>query len=344
MTTIRAGGVPQSRIDVIKDEARNILLNADGRVFQRLSGLSCTDNTYGGDRWKALVQTGAVAFAFGTGLGGLPTYLQLTQSQASAQRMGSAQIVHPALARLEQNQEVTLTFDYRLSSAGTVRIALLEYVGAPFFASGDFVLDWTSGTYTAGNFFVASDYNVLAVQDSTPVDGTTTTTVSVTATCGASTKSLVAFIWTEDEEAQNVTLRWRAQLERGGVATSFICRDPATEYLSCTRYSYVLRARNALSQLVAGYADSTTLAKFPILIPGGEQVVASTVVVSAAGDWAVGIQGNTRVEATNVAGATLTTGMVRLDVTVASGLTAGDAVVLQGDNTTNATIVIGADI
>ncbi len=75
---------------------RNKIINGGGRINQR-GATSIGDDTYGHDRHYALVQTGAIAVSTLTApADGIAAMMRLTQSQATAQRMGYAQIVEAA--------------------------------------------------------------------------------------------------------------------------------------------------------------------------------------------------------------------------------------------------------
>lgn len=217
---------------------RNLLINGDFRINQRLAA-SSADDTYAHDRWYALTQTGAIAVSTLSDVeNGTPTMARLTQSQAVAQRMGYAQIIEGKDCKHLRGQEVTFRFGRnRLSTSANVRIAVLEWTGTENTVTSDVVNDWTSSTYTPGNFFIGSNLTVSGVVQQALTANTLTDGSEVTVTLGASFNNLIVFIWTEGTVAQNVTLDLAAaQLEIGAVATPFERRPLSLELALCQRY------------------------------------------------------------------------------------------------------------
>ena len=216
---------------------RNLLINPHGRVNQRQPA-SNADDTYGHDRWVALTQTGAIAVSTPTDVeDGTPSMMRLTQSQAAAQRMGYAQIIEGANCKHLRGKAAVLSGRLRYSNAAAVRYAILEWTGTEDAVTSDVVADWTSATFTAGNFFLASNLIVRAVGSLTPAAATLTNLTALTATLGSSFKNLIVFVWTEGTAAQSSTLDLSLQLERGTVATEreFL---PIGHELSLCRYYF----------------------------------------------------------------------------------------------------------
>lgn len=181
------------------------IINGNGRVNQRQAS-SCADDAYAWDRHYILTQTAAVAPSSLTDVAdGLPAMMRLTQSQASAQRMGIAQIIEGRDCKDLRGVECTLGGWLRYSSAAALRFAILEWTGTEDSVTSDVVNDWTNGTYTAGNFFNSTTLTVRATGTITP-SANTLTEWSVKATLGSSFNNLVVLIWTSGTAAQNVTL------------------------------------------------------------------------------------------------------------------------------------------
>jgi hypothetical protein len=216
----------------------NYVLNPSGEINQR-GTTSTTDDTYGGpDRWYTLVQTGAVSVSQGTnGENGTPFYERVTQSQASAQRMGRAQVIESANCRELRGENIVLSARVRLSATANLRYAILEWTGTADAVTTDVVNDWTSTTYTAGNFFNSTTLNVLGV-GSVALTADTWADITVLAgTVGSSMNNLIVFFWTEGTAAQNVTLDLaQRKLAQGAVATPFYAPNITTEELACMRY------------------------------------------------------------------------------------------------------------
>lgn len=215
---------------------RNLLINPHGRINQR--GLaSNADDTYGHDRWNVLTQTGTIAVSTVTDAeNGTPKMWRLTQSQASAQRMGYAQIIEGANCKYLRGKQVTLSGRIKFSLNAAVRYAILEWTGTEDVVTSDVVNDWTNGAFTAGNFFNSTTLNVLGVGSLTPAAATLTDLTALTAPLGSSFNNLIVFIWTEATIAQNATLDGALQLEQGAVATAREFRSATIELKLCQRY------------------------------------------------------------------------------------------------------------
>lgn len=215
---------------------KNRLYNGCFRVNQD-GFASNADDTYGIDGWIVLTQTGTVAVSTQLDLeAGAPVSLRLTQSQASAQRMGIAQIIESGNCRDLRAAITTLAGRVKLSSTDTLRYAVLEHTGAADSVTSDVVNSWTNTTYTAGQFFIAG-LNVLAVGQVSCTATTWRDLTALNATLGASANNIVVFVWTENAVAQNVTLDFnRLQWEPGSVASKFELRPLNMEQALCERY------------------------------------------------------------------------------------------------------------
>lgn len=216
---------------------KNRLINGGFAINQRLVA-SNTDDTYCLDQWYVLTQTGAVAASQLTNPEtGAPYGVRLTQSQASAQRMGLAQIVESAHCRDLRSVISTLAGRVRLSTSDNIRYAVLEWTGTADAVTSDVVNNWTSTTYTAGNFFNSTTLNVLAVGQIGATANTWRDLTALNATLGASANNAIVMVWTENAVAQNVTLDLnRVQWEPGSVATVFEARPLCLELDLCEWY------------------------------------------------------------------------------------------------------------
>jgi hypothetical protein len=206
------------------------------RINQRLAATNA-DDTYCLDRWNILTQTSTVAVTQVTlAENNTPYMMRITQSQASAQRFGVEQIVEALNAYNLRGQSVTLSARVRMSASTTLRYAILEWTGTADSVTSDVVNDWTSGTYTAGNFFLGANLTVTAT-GSTALTANTLTSVSLSTTMGSSTNTLIVFFWTDSTQAQNVTLDvGNAQFEYGATASAFERRPVGAEFTLCARY------------------------------------------------------------------------------------------------------------
>lgn len=217
----------------------NPIINGEFRIWQRGTSLSgIADDAYTADRWYILTQTGTIADARQSDpFDGARYSAQMTQSQASAQRIGRAQIIEGKNCKHLRGQAVTFCGRFKISNDQNVRVAILEWTGTEDSVTSDVVNDWTSGTYTAGNFFLGSNLAVSAVkQYASP--GTGWVDFFVNATLSSSFNNLIVMIWTEGTAAQNVTFaQANCGLIRGSVPPTAHRPRPITEELAlCQRF------------------------------------------------------------------------------------------------------------
>lgn len=219
--------------------AINRLINGSMRIWQRNTA-AVADDTYGFDRWNNLAQTGNNTLSQLTDVENTTTFMQrITQGNAdgsSNHRIGLLQIIEGKNCKDLRGQSVMFSARIRSSNLTTIRYAILEWTGTEDSVTSDFVNDWTSGTYTAGNFFTSTSTTVTAT-GSTAVTANTLTNISLSGALGSSMNNLVVMIWTSSSQAQNSTLDiGKCQLEKGAVATELDRRDFATELDMCFRY------------------------------------------------------------------------------------------------------------
>lgn len=217
---------------------KNLLINGTGMINQRQLS-SNADDSYAHDRWYVLTQSNPIAVSTVSNAENTTPYMmRLTQSNASAQRMGYAQIVESANCIHLRGQQVTFRVGrLRLSTSANIRMAVLEWTGTADSVTSDVVNDWTSSTYTAGNFFIGSNLTITNTTQQALTANTLTTGTSITVTLGSSFTNLIVFVWTESTVAQNVTLDIaKAQLEFSAVATTFEVPRYQAELYECRRY------------------------------------------------------------------------------------------------------------
>lgn len=250
----------------------NDIINGTGEVFQRCrqdaTSLTVTDDTYANDRWNVLTQTGSIAAA--SPVTGNRAYyaIKLTQSQAVAQRFGIEQILESTASVPARSRSKSFSFAVKISNSQAVRWALLEWTGTSNVVTSDVVNDWTSGTYTAGNFFLAANLTVALTDHTTPA-ADTWTTVTGTASISSSCNNLILFVWTEGTAAQNVNLYLsEVVMCDGTVIPTWMPRASADEWNLCQRYCYAITIPSATQHKVAqGYQVSTGILDFNFQFP-----------------------------------------------------------------------------
>jgi hypothetical protein len=214
---------------------QNFLHNPDGAIAQR-GASSATDDTYSFDRWVVLTQTAAIGtLRLSNAEDGYAYAMRLTQTQAAAQRFGHLQIMESTESAQLRGQAVSFGGRFRASSSLTMRMALLAWTGTADSVTSDVVNDWTSSTYTSGNFFVAANYTVVAVTSAALT--TSASNVFVTGTVPSGTTNLVVVYWTEATAAQNVFVdAWGVKTVLGTSLADHIRRHHGEELSLCRRF------------------------------------------------------------------------------------------------------------
>ena len=224
------------RFPAVDSGMKNRLINGAFDINQRLV-TAPADDAYVHDRWYVLTQSNPITVGTQTNPeNGQANCIRLTQSNASAQRMGLAQIIESVNCIDLRAVVLSLSGRLRCSSAQALRWAVLEWTGTANSVTSDIVADWTSTTYTASNFFIAST-SVVASGTLTPTANTWTALTETVGVPTSSANNLIVFVWTSGTAAQNVTLDiGLMQLEAGGSATPFERRTFAAEWAICQRY------------------------------------------------------------------------------------------------------------
>jgi len=231
----------------------NFLVNGDG-LFNTNLATSAADTVGIVDHWRAITQTGAIAFSVQSDVAdGVPKMIRLSQSQASAQRMGAAQTIEAAASKLLRGSDVSLSGKVRLSTSATVRFALLAWTGTADAAPADPVNDFTSDTYTTGNFFTSTTMTLIA-EGNLAVTANTLTDISLSGSVPSGTNNIILMVWTSATAIQNVTLDYRAKLEKGGTGTGWTPSDPGLEYARTDVFARIMETANAVACRAANLA------------------------------------------------------------------------------------------
>jgi len=231
--------VAVSDLALSRPAPQNLLINGSFRVFQR-GGSSFADDTYCLDRWYALTQTAAIGVSQLTAplVFGTMNYCRLTQSQASAQRMGIAQIVEAAHAQDFNGRNIVLQFTANGSTSYTLRSAILGWTGTADAVTSDVVNTWTSTTYTINNFFI-NNASLIPLSVQSHAITTTGTTFKNEYTWSGSTayNNIIILFWTDATAAQNQTLNLGAVgLYLGTGLNKFVAPTMAQEVMDCKRF------------------------------------------------------------------------------------------------------------
>jgi len=221
--------------------ARNILLNADGKVNQRRAS-PIADLAFGHDCWHAEIQAGSLEV---TGLTDtniadeFPFALTIGNFTGSATRIGYAQVVESDRCRQLRGQGCVVSGKALLTVTANLRWAVFEWTGTIDAVPKELVNDWTSTNYTQGNFFVnTASLTLLKVSGSEAFTANTARAITAdTLTFGSSMNNLVFFFWTEGTVANGSEVRTRWQLELGSTASAFDHR-PFLEVINAVKRYY----------------------------------------------------------------------------------------------------------
>lgn len=226
---------------------QNLWINSDGAIAQRTLG-AVADAIYGFDRVINLAQTGSVTLSqLAQPENGVPYAMRQLQPDATAKRIGMAQIVEARNCLAYRGQELVFTARVRCSVGATIRAALVSWSGTAELPTRDVVNDWNSATFTAGNFFVASTDTIAVI--ATPVVANTFTDITVSSTspggvvAPATMNNLYMVVWSDTALAQNATLD--VSLLRCGLGNAiqrWTPPDAEVETARCKRYYQNLQA------------------------------------------------------------------------------------------------------
>jgi len=257
---------------------RNLLTNPNGLIYSR-SAASTDDDAYFADNWYILSQSSQVTpSALNDPENGYIAGIRITQNN-TAQRFGYAQIIESNFCRSLRGKYGVFVPRIRVSTSQSMRYAILGWTGTADSVTSDVVNDWTSSTYTAGNFFLGSNLSVIAVGSETPSAATWTSLTPITGACGSSFNNLIVMVWTEGTAATSFTLDfdWN-QFEEGSAPTPFEVNRPYDyELRRCARYLPCIRpdAQGGLA-MVAGTAVSSAQSIISFIAPTRIQVTGVT--------------------------------------------------------------------
>ena len=333
---------------------RNRIINGDMRIDQRNAGASVTitASTYTLDRWRvAISQASKLSVQQNAGSvtppAGFINYLGATS--LSAYTVGSGE-AFSILHRIEgfncadlgwgtsDAKTVTLSFWVRSSLTGTFGGSFRNNAdnrSYPYSYTISSANTWeqktvtvvgdTTGSWETGNGSGITLFFGLGVGS----------TLSGTAGAWAGANYISSTGATSVVGTSGATFYITGvQLEEGSVATPFEHRQYGQELALCQRYYYKTDALNSNSRLGSGYGFTTTIGKFLIQFPVPMRAAPSSLEqTGTASDYQILFRGSS---ATCSAVPTFGWGGSQnggINATVASGLTAGDGMMVAALNT-----------
>ena len=205
--------------------SRNLLINGAFDVWQLGTGsTSRADDVYALDGWYVLTQANPItAERSNNPFDGARQALRLTQSNASAQRIGLAQIVEGRDSVPTRGRSVVLSGRAQCSTTATLRYAILSWSGTEDSVTSDVVADWTSASFTAGGFYNSTTLAVVATGSAALSANTWTDITMATGAVPSGCTNLIVVFHTDATCAQNTTLDFaNIKLAEGSVATAYV--------------------------------------------------------------------------------------------------------------------------
>lgn len=294
----------------------NLLINGDGFINQR-GATTAANDAYHVDRWYALTQTAACGISQLSNVAdGIPSMIRMTQSNATAQRIGSAQIVEGIVSRELRSSDACFSGKVRMSAAATVAYAILAWTSTEDTVTSDVVATWTNATLTAGNFFLASNVSVVAT-GTLALSANTVTDFSVTGTVPSTCNNLIVMIWSSATMAQTATLDFRAKLEKGNVATAFVTPKPSVELDACYRYYQAIVPGSSGATLAYRLSTAYCIASgFPLKM----KMRASPSISNSSPTWATAAPGTNNQVTFRTSGGSYATASGAITVLLSAGL------------------------
>ena len=316
---------------------RNKILNGDFQVWQR--GTTFTDptgpgNMYCADRWAAFRSAWTA---------GITVTQQSTQTNSKSIRVqrnsGNAST---ADMKLSQSFE---TIEVKKLAGKTVTLQFDVFKGADFSAASSILqVQVVWGTGADGNlgtgFTNTNGATVNQVITSTNTQYALTTTIPANAT-----QLAVSFNYTPvgAAGAADYFEITDVQLEEGSIATPFERRPYGFELALCQRYFVRLVDKTGNHSIGNGVAISATGMQLQRFL-GVEMRIAPALTLSGAANFiCINSTGGTAGAATAITLGLTKSNVVRFDVSVASGLVAGNAASCQSQNT-SATLDLNAEL
>jgi hypothetical protein len=323
----------------------NLIDNGNCLVSQRGAAISSADNAFGPDRWRVLtesgnVSSGAVEAPVPDDAEGHIYFLTPTSNN----KFGGLHVVAAATSKRYRGQQLTLSFKALVNDArmGNVKVGILEWTGTADAVTGDPISAWGADGVTPT---LAANWAFLNVPANLNVGTGWSDTIAVTVTIGASANNIAVFIWNDDKTVNNNDFFRvaRLMLNPGPVALPFERRSPAAAMAECRRHLLILGGEATNVPIGAGYARSTTVAR--IFVPFGTRMFIPPTGITVANAANFRLQrAAATVAATAISFVQASTDGAFLDVTVAAGLTAGEGILLETNNTNCSIVFTGAEI
>jgi hypothetical protein len=316
---------------------RNYLINGNFDVAQR--GSSFASSGYFFDRWTDSGSINAVTATLGTSgaPSGSTNYLVLTSTAGSSYK---------------DVRQYIESLNVEMLRGKTVTISVLLRRNATVNNSGFNLKIDKSATVDASSAATWTNVGSVTVPLASIPTGTTSSdwyqaTLTVTIPNDGTANSLLVYLQyngaTANASVLNVS---QFQLEIGSVATSF-SRAGGTiqgELAACQRYYYQIGGEYTYQEFAIAQCSSSTVAEGVVTFPVQMRTQPSVTFTSTASQFAARNSSGAEQAGTATTATRPTTVGFLFRVTVASGLTAGNASTLCANNSTSPRIYVSAEL
>lgn len=323
----------------------NLLLNGAFDVWQHGDGpftaatnQANDDDTYLADQWLLLSDGNDIVDVAKetTEVGSHGAYASISlEVETANKKFGILQPLESRDVIPLRGQEVSLSFRVKDSSVGSIlnlRAGIVEWTGTADSITSDIISAWNdAGT----NPTLATNWTFL----NTPADITISSDFELQTiegiSVGASANNLAVIIWADNTDlaVDDIIYISDVKLERSSVATPFQRRTYGEELNLCKRFLFVFGPTESAASafFVVGMVNLSTQARFCMQLPVEMRTAPTTTFE---GVWRILSSGTTQIATTSESAPSTnaTKWHVHLIISVASGLTAGEAVILEPSN------------
>lgn len=327
----------------ISELGQNFLINGDFKIAQRGTTFTAatvplnSDDTYLLDRWTLLSDgNDIVDVSQETTAANLPTGAAAAikfDIETEDKKFGVIQIIEAKNSCALIGGTVSLSFKAARGAGDNntlIRAAVLSWNSVADVVTSDVVNVWgnegTNPTLVANWTFENVPVALAALTDAWQ-----TYKIEGIAIDTASTTNIAVFIWSEDKtnDVGDLVYITNIKLELNPTATVFVPRLMGHELELCKRYYEIFAPVINFGYYAMGYASITTSSRFVLRYI--EKRIIPTITISDVTKFLVQYLG-TSTATTDLFGGLISVFSCQLVATVAAVLTAGDGVVLMGEN------------
>jgi len=249
-----------SDIPDLSQQYHNLLINGAMEVCQRmvdpLTGVSVADDTYmGPDRFYLLTSASSGLVSRQTGSTNRYSFYISNDSGGNA-RYAGCQIVSVANSFPMRGKTMIAQARLKCSQTKNLRIALLEWTGTADSVTSDVVNNWSSSTFTTGNFFNSTTLTLVGTAQ-LAATANTWGDISVSGAVSSSCNNLIWMVWTEDFISSSATFQFECPfLGRGSSVVPWYPRIAESEKHACYEYLEAVFAEGATCYLT-GFNNGT---------------------------------------------------------------------------------------